>query len=157
VQIVADRAVPADQEALFAFLSDLENHWLVADRLVEVVRLEGPPGARHGGAVRVRGPLGLSRTAVTRVEQTERPSRLMGRADIGARTTGRVRWTLTPEGGGTRVELAAEVERAGALDRVMLVLGGRRWLEARFRGTLDKLASLAGSLAGRTNVQNTTL
>jgi uncharacterized protein YndB with AHSA1/START domain len=146
VQIVADRIVPADREALFAFLSDLENHWLVADRFVEVLRLDGPPGARHGGAVKVRGPLGLGRTAVTGVEQTERPSRLMGRADVGPQTTARVRWTLTPEDGGTRVELAAEVEHAGALDRVMLALGGRRWLQARFRGTLDRLASLAGSL-----------
>jgi uncharacterized protein YndB with AHSA1/START domain len=144
VQIVAERVVPADREALFAFLSDLENHWRVADRFVEVVSLDGPPGARHGGAVKVKGPLGLARTASTTVEETESPSRLMGRADVPPGTTARVRWTLTPEDGGTRVELAAEVERASVLDRVMLALGGRRWLEARFRGTLDRLALEAG-------------
>jgi uncharacterized protein YndB with AHSA1/START domain len=147
--IAAERVVHARPEVLFAYLSDLENHWLVADRFVEVIRLDGPPGARHGGAVRVRGPLRLGRTAVTRVEATEPPSRLTGRADIGPHTTARVRWTLTGIDDRTRVQLAAEVERAGLLDRLLLALGGRRWLEARFRGTLDELAATAGALPAR--------
>jgi carbon monoxide dehydrogenase subunit G len=146
VQIAAERVVPAEREAVFAFLSDLENHWLVADRFVEVLELEGPPGARHGGAVRVLGPLGLGRTAVTRVEHAEAPSLLMGRAEIGRSTTAQVKWTLDQEGEGTRVALFAAVERAGPIDRVVLALGGRRWLEARFRGTLENLAAVAPSL-----------
>ena len=64
----ATRSVGAEVADVFAFLADLENHWLLADRFVEVVELAGPPGARTGGRVRVRGPLRLRRTATIRVD-----------------------------------------------------------------------------------------
>jgi hypothetical protein len=38
------------------------------------------------------------------------------------------------------VRLAAEIENARGLDRLLLALGARRWLERRFRETLAALA-----------------
>jgi uncharacterized protein YndB with AHSA1/START domain len=143
--ILASRAVPATAEAIFAFLSDLENHWLIADRFVDVVSLEGPQGARHGGRVRIRGPLGIRRTAETRVIATEPTHRLWGRADLGRGTSAEVSWRLTPTRQETEVELAASVESAGPVDRAMLALGGRRWLALRFRAALDRLAEMIGA------------
>ena len=60
--IGASEVVPAPREAVFEFLSDLGNHWAVAGRWIEVVAVDGKG---DGGHVRIRGPLGLHRTAVT--------------------------------------------------------------------------------------------
>jgi hypothetical protein len=56
--------IPAKREQVFEFLSDLENHWQLADGAISVVSVE--PG--DGGRVRMCGPLGVSRIAVTRLE-----------------------------------------------------------------------------------------
>ena len=146
-KLEAAAVVPAAPEAVFEFLSALENHWRVADRFVDVVRLDRPAGDDHadGGVVRVTGPLGLRRTAMTRVERAEPPALLVGTADIGPRTRARVSWSLTPHAAGTLVGLAAEIERAAPLDRVLLGLGGRAWLERRFASALAHLARHFGA------------
>jgi hypothetical protein len=46
---------------------------------------------------------------------------------------------------GTHVRLAAEVERAGWLDRLVLTLGGREWMRRRFTGGLARLAARYGA------------
>ena len=140
--IRAIRPVPAAPDALFEFLSDLENHWRIAGAFVQVVALEGPPGRRHGGLVRMRGPLGIHRLARTRVLSASSPREMLGRAELSGGTTATVRWSLWPATEGTRVELAALVETTGPLDRLLLAAGGRAWLRRRFAGALDQLASL---------------
>jgi hypothetical protein len=131
--------VPAEPEAVFDFLADLENHWLLADRFIEVLALDGPPGARHGGVVRMHGPLGLTRTAMTHVEAAH-PSHLMvGAAELGVRTKACVSWTLVPHPGGASVRLTATLDRAGPLDRLLLLLGGRWWMRRRFVAVLRRL------------------
>ena len=137
--ISAVALVPAPRDAVFAFLADLENHWRVADRFVEVVELEGPPGARTGGRVRVRGPLGLRRTATTAVVATTPPESIRGSAEVGG-TRANVCWTLEPIEGGTQVRLESSLVRSRPVDRVLLALGGRCWLRRRFRSTLKRLA-----------------
>ena len=84
-EIRAERLVPGDPGALFEFLSDLESHWLLADGFIEVLELErgGPDGPARGARVKMRGPLGLRRIAVTRVLEVEPQSRLAGTAQIG--------------------------------------------------------------------------
>jgi uncharacterized protein YndB with AHSA1/START domain len=140
--VTAERTVEAPREQIFEFLSDLDRHWLLGGRFVRVVELDGPEGARNGGVVRLRGPLGLSRKVRTRVLETEMPSRMTGSAEIGASTAATVSWALTPIGDGeTHVVLRAEVVRAGRLDRVLLALGGLRWLERMFDSTLSTLAA----------------
>jgi hypothetical protein len=122
---------------VFAFLHDLDNHWLLANRFIEVVHLDG---AGDGGTVRLRGPLGLGRTVTTRVVTAEPASSIVGTADLSGGTQATVRWTLTPAEGGTLVELAAFVEREGTLDRLLLAAGARRWLRRRFSSILARLA-----------------
>jgi uncharacterized protein YndB with AHSA1/START domain len=140
--LAAERTVHAPREEIFDFLSDLDRHWLLGGRFVRVVELAGPAGARDGGVVRLRGPLGLSRKVRTRVLESARPSRMTGRAEIGTSTAATVSWTLTPiEAEQTHVELRAGVEQAGWLDRALLALGGRRWLRRMFASTLAALAS----------------
>ena len=136
-EIAADRIVHAHAETVFAFLYDLGNHWLIADRFVEVVRLHGPTGDHMGGEVRLRGPLGLQRTATTRVLAAEPPWLLAGVAEIDASTRARVEWWLRPHGRATTVRLTAKIEAAGPLDRLLLSLGGRWWLRRRFASRLS--------------------
>jgi uncharacterized protein YndB with AHSA1/START domain len=140
--IEATTTVAAPPEEVFAFLADLGNHWIVADRFVEVVELhrrEGGTGG-DGGVVQVRGPLGLRRTATTRVVAAKAPRLLIGTAELGSGTRARVSWALAAHLGSTRVRLAATVERATPLDRAVLALGGRWWLQRRFAATVIGLA-----------------
>jgi hypothetical protein len=121
---------------VFEFLSDLDNHWQLADGAISVVSVE--PG--DGGRVRMRGPLGVHRTAVTSVDAVHPPSEMAGSALVGARTRAHVVWRLEPNGHGTNVSLSATVEKAAPLDRLLLAAGGRAWLESRFDRILSTLA-----------------
>jgi uncharacterized protein YndB with AHSA1/START domain len=153
--VEATALVAAPPAEVFEFLSQLENHWRLADRWIEVREffegaVEGGGGTpTAGGAVRMRGPLGIGRTARTLVLSADPPHSMSGIAEVGERTRARVTWTLAPEGGGTRVTLAAGLERAGVLDRLMLLLGGRIWLARRFRSVLELLAARFDAAAGR--------
>lgn len=138
VQIVARALVPGSRAAVFAYLADLSHHWTLADRFVEVVRLDGQPA--NGGVVRLRGPLGTSRTVVTRVSEVCAPSALTGTATVGRGTVAHVRWALDEHEGQTAVTLEATVVRAARADALLLRLGGRRWLARRFARVLDRLA-----------------
>jgi hypothetical protein len=140
-EISAAALVPAAPEDVFAFLSDLENHWLLADRFVEVLTLvRSSDGVAGGGTVKVRGPLGLGRTATTRVVGIEPPTSMTGTADLSGGTRAVVRWVLTRHHGATRVELAATLEKTRLLDRILLALGGRRWIRHRLGLILQTLA-----------------
>jgi Polyketide cyclase / dehydrase and lipid transport len=145
--IEASAEVHASAAAVFEYLSGLDNHWWLADRWIEVLSLDIPPGADADdppdrGRVRMRGPLGLSRTAATRVLVADPPNSMAGSAAIGGGTIARVSWTLDDLGEVTRVRLAAELESASALDRVLLSLGGRAWLRRRFSAVLGRLAGV---------------
>jgi hypothetical protein len=140
-EIRASRLVNAPQGEVFDFLADLENHWRLADRFIDVLTLERVEGGRaHRGRVRIRGPLGVGRTAVTQVLAADPPQRMVGVAEVGRRTRAFIRWKLDEREGGTRVRLEATIDRLDWLDRLLLLLGGRRWLERRFRSVLDRLA-----------------
>jgi hypothetical protein len=141
--IEAAALVPAECEAVFDFLSDLGNHWRLAICFVEVIELGAgrPGGAPDSATVRLRGPLGLSRIAQTKVTAVRAPRLMIGTAEVGSRTRARVSWTLARRLNETRVRLSAEVDGAGPFDRAMLALGGRRWLERRFADTLAALTS----------------
>jgi uncharacterized protein YndB with AHSA1/START domain len=134
--IAASRVISSPPERVFEFLSDLHNHWRLDAHFVEVEHVD-PDG--DGGRVRLRGLLGMGRTAHTRVEEAVPNSRLRGRADIGRGTVGRVAWDIEPVDRGSRVALAAVVERAGLLDRAILALGGRRYLRQILTRTLENL------------------
>jgi uncharacterized protein YndB with AHSA1/START domain len=131
----SSRVIRADRAEVFQFLSDLENHWQLADGAISVIKVN--PG--DGGRVCMRGPLGVRRTAVTSLEELDAPRAITGTARVGARTRARVTWQLEPQDGGTEVTLAARVEDAAPLDRLLLLAGGRAWLESRFERILATL------------------
>jgi hypothetical protein len=145
-EIAAARRIPQDPAAVFAFLSDLHNHWRLDDRFVELAGVD-PDG--RGGRVLLRGPLGVSREAATEVVGADppasgRPGRMYGRAQVGRQTVGLVQWELAPDGTGTAVRLSALVERASLLDRLLLAAGGRWWLRRIFAGALRRLEVVVG-------------
>lgn len=132
--IESRRLLPYPPEQVLAFLSDLHNHWQLEDAFIAVGGV-GP----DGGRIRILGPLGISREAETTVIAAEPPFHLRGRAELGAGTVGLVGWEIEAADGGSLVRLAATVERAGILDRLLLALGGRRWLSQRFDRVLATL------------------
>ena len=145
-QIAAETTVSAPPAQVFAFLADLRNHWELEGRFVALGGLDGE--GEHGptgGRICIKGPLGLSREATTRVlaaeaPADERPGRLSGSAHVGAATVGRVQWELRDAGRGrSLVRLSATVERASALDRVLLAAGGASWLRRIFGNALRNL------------------
>jgi hypothetical protein len=135
--IEAAALIPAPPDEVFEFLCDLANHWRLTDRHVSVVALDGDG---DGGVVRLRGPLGLHRTAHTHVTASRRPRLMIGIAQLESGTRARVSWTLAGRMNKTRVRLAADVEHASPLDRVLLALGGKLWMRRVFRHALARLA-----------------
>lgn len=141
--VSARRAIAANPKQLFNFLSDIENHWLIAEGFVESLPSELTGGV-HVREVRLRGPLGLRRKARTCVLLSHAPRLIVGRAVVGRRTVARISWVLARgPSGSTDVELSAVIERLGALDGLVLLLGGKRLLEGHFEGALRLLAGLA--------------
>jgi Polyketide cyclase / dehydrase and lipid transport len=134
MRIQAERVVAASPEAVFAFLSDLENHWKLTGRWVEAVALN-----HSDGSVRIHGPLGLRRTARTTVVDASPSTVMHGTAELSGGTVARIAWELGEDAGGTAVRLSAYVERAAPPDRVLLALGGRAWMARRFDAILERL------------------
>src|SRR3954468_14226740 len=111
-EIEAVALVPAAPEEVFAFLSDLANHWRLLDAHVDVLELDG--SAPDHAVVRLRGPMRVRRTVHTRVTAARDPRLIIGGAELGAGPRARVGGTLAARLGQTRVRLAAEVEHASA-------------------------------------------
>jgi hypothetical protein len=143
--IRARRVVRAPPSELYAFLRDLGRHWQLTDGAVV------PVGHDDGGAeVVIRGPLGLRRSALTRIDIAT-PGELSGTAFVGATTRATVSWHLEPAPGGTSVELGVRVDRASWRDGLVLALGGRAWLRGRLQRALRRLDELAPALSDRTS------
>jgi hypothetical protein len=133
--IAAQAVVGASVDAVWALLDDLREHWLLADRWTEVLRVDA-----DGGTILLRGPLGVRRTVHVRVTERVAPTELRGLALLGETTAAQVQWTLQAVAdGSTRVTLRADVRSAGIGDRALLALGARRWLHWRFAVTLRRL------------------
>ncbi len=141
IEIAAGATVPARQADVFAFLAEWQNHWELTAAKIELIELDEASDGPPRGVVRIRGPLGLRRTAVTRVITVREPTLIAGVAELGRRTTAHVRWQLRPAGTRTHVVLAASVASAGPLDRLLLRLGGRVWMQRLFARTLTLLAA----------------
>jgi uncharacterized protein YndB with AHSA1/START domain len=148
MEIRAAGVVEAPAGAVFEHLADLRTHWALARGRVTLLDSTAA-GAARGGRVRMRGPLGLGRDAVTEVLRAEPPRLLEGTARIGERTEAEIRWELEPRGpAATMVTLSARVVTASGWDRAVLAIGGRRWLTALFHRVLGRLAALGPELSG---------
>jgi hypothetical protein len=97
-----------------------------------------PDGNAHA-LVRLRGPLGIERTA--RTDLWHRPARseyVAGRARIGADTEASVTWTIEPDG--SVVTVAVAVVSTDRRDGLLLRLGARRWLTGQLGLVLERLS-----------------
>ena len=139
-EIVATGHVETSPALVFAFLEDLENHRLLTGGAMEIEELYGPPGARTGSRVQLRGPLGIRRRARTRIFDSHAPGWMIGSAEIGRGTRALISWTVAEDGVGSRVRLKAEIAQLGLPDRVLLALGGRRWMRRLFEESVTVLA-----------------
>ena len=131
--IRAGRTLGVPRERVFEFLAHLPNHWRLHDSLLEV-----ESSGEQSAVVALSGPFGVRREARTRVEHAEAPSMLRGVAEVGG-TVARVGWDLEERGAGTHVVLWTEIERASRRDRLVLALGGRRWLRGVYARVLANL------------------
>ena len=147
--IVARRQISAPTEAVIRFLADLEHHVRLAPGSVQVLRLCRPPGRPTRALVRLIGPLGMQRTASTELVETRPANSIAGQARIGERTVASVAWCVEEDGGRSVVTLRATVDAAGPIDRVVLLLGGHRWLTRCFEAALERLSDLLAAAPSR--------
>lgn len=127
-------------ERAFAFLARLENHWELSDRFE--LRSLDPDG--QGAQLRVRGPLGLRRDVVTRVERVDAPRTMEGSARSGS-SRGRVRWQVVPLGPhGSELTLTLVFDRLTPVERVLATLVWP-WLHRELQQTVRAAAQHAAS------------
>lgn len=139
-RIVARGQIAASPDAVFGFLSDLGNHARLAPGAVEVRSLERQPDGGARALVRLKGPLGIRRSAVTELLPADPASdAIIGRARIGRRTAASVVWTIRPNGNGSAVTIRAEIESVNRLDGFLLRAGADRWVARRFAVALARL------------------
>jgi hypothetical protein len=151
MEISVRRALPVGPEEAFAFLSRPHNHCRLATARIRLRELDVTGDGELGGARLVlRGPLWLRRAARTRVVSVRRPAHLAGTAHVGSGTEVAVRWDLDGAGAGASVAiLTATVTRLAAPERLLLAVGGRRWVRRLFVATLERLAAELCAEPGR--------
>ena len=137
--VVASVTVGAARSEIFEFLERLENHCALAEAKAEIVGFEGPAEARSAGRVVLRGPAGVHREARIRLTDRAKPAWIAGTAVTGPKTIARIRWDLSGKDGRTQVTLRVRVVETSVADRVLLAIGGRRWLRGLFEQALQSL------------------
>ena len=143
MSISAAARVRADATAVFEFLAAPDNHRRMQVDGIRLMALEDEAtDLLSGGEIALDGPVGIRRVARTRVTLSQPPYRLAGAARLDSGTEVHVSWTLRPDGAGAvDAELTAVLGPIAVADRLALALGGRRWARARFRQTLDRVAT----------------
>jgi hypothetical protein len=141
--VTASAPVHAPVDVVYDFLERLPNHALITGRRL---RLEDVSPDGRGARIALRGPLGIRRTARTSVTRLLRPGGFGGTAAVGRHTVAQVHWVIDQAGTGSLVTLTATILRAGAVDRMLLALGGRRWLGRSFQ----RAVTLLGTAVERT-------
>lgn len=141
-ELAASALITSDAEAIYAFLAEYRNHRLLASRRIALLELsEGGDGLMRG-VMLLRGPLLIRRRVNTRLIAAVQPALLSGAARLGNRTRAVITWELEAhEPGSTHVRLAANVVAAAPWDRLILRLGGRRWIQTLFTQSIERLAS----------------
>jgi hypothetical protein len=144
ITISAWRRIPACAAETFAFLAAPASHRRLQVRGIALLSFDGDDRevVVNGGALVLRGPLGLRRTVRTRVALHQPPTRLAGSALADSGTAAHISWTLREQPDGTTiVELTAVLGPVAGGDRVLLAVGGYHWLRRRLGATLRQLAA----------------
>jgi hypothetical protein len=134
--------VDSTPEQVYSFLERLENHFRLND---EYLRVEALRPDKRGATISLRAPGGLRRTASTEVTTALPPRRFGGTVTTTTRTQAGAWWTIEPSADGALVGLHAEIFPRGIVDRVLLALGGRLWLERRCERVVARLDSALAS------------
>jgi hypothetical protein len=142
--IIATRTVAADGDVLRGLLSTAANHWRMARGVQRFVVARQPDDERC--EVRIRLPLGTCLPAGLTVKpQTARV--LTAELELGRRTVAWATWILVPGRGTTAVDLAVQLASRSIAARLVLLLGGRRWIARRLDLALATLATTAARVA----------
>jgi hypothetical protein len=136
--VAAATPVRAPAHVVYRFLERLPNHALITG---SGLRLESVASGGRCARITLRGPLGIRRTARTRVTYAVPPHGFGGTAAVGRRTVAYVHWAIDHAEYGSLVTLSATILRAGTVDRLLLALGGRWWLARSF----DRAVVLLGA------------
>jgi hypothetical protein len=144
ITISAWRRIPACAAETFAFLAAPATHRRLQVRGIVLLSFDGDDTevVVNGGALVLRGPLGLRRTVRTRVALHQPPTRLAGSALADSGTAAHISWTLREQPDETTiVELTAVLGPVAGGDRVLLAVGGCHWIRRRLGATLRQLAA----------------
>jgi hypothetical protein len=149
ITISARRRVPAGAAETFAFLAAPATHQRLQVRGIASLSLDDDPrDLLSGGAIVLRGPLGLRRAVRTRIALHQPPTRLAGSALTDSGTRAHISWTLRPQPDRSAVvELTAVLGPIARRDRALLAVGGRRWIRHLFAATLRQLGAELGCAA----------
>jgi uncharacterized protein YndB with AHSA1/START domain len=135
------------REEVFDYLADIANHAEFSDHYLKDWHLTRVDSVGRGAGARFRYDKRLDRFGwadMTFIE-VERPFRIVaaGRGGKFNRNKTYTTWTLTPSGGGTKVEYTTETEPKLPTDRLMEGLSGkRRWFKRGGGKALKRLQSI---------------
>jgi hypothetical protein len=138
--IVATRTIAADGGALRALLRDPANQW----RLARVLNLTS---AGDRCDARLRLPFGLRIPASMQVKPSRRGRLVTCEIRVGRRTVAWATWILSPDRGTTEVDVVVQPESRSLVTRLVLLLGGRRWIARRLDSMLATLAMMSVRVA----------
>ncbi len=141
--IIATRTVAADGDTLRTFLSIATNQWRLASSSDAVARHP----AREGCDGQLRLPLG-GRVPVGMHVRASRTGRVLTtELQLWRRTVACATWLLSPDRGTTEVDLALQLNSRNLATRLVMVLGGRRWIARRLDAALATLATTSARVA----------
>jgi uncharacterized protein YndB with AHSA1/START domain len=135
------------REEVFAYLADVANHPEFSDHFLKDWHLTRIDSVGRGAGARFRYDKRLDRFGwadMTFIE-VERPFRIVaaGRGGKFNRNKTYTTWTLSPSGGGTRVEYTTEIEPKLRTDRIMeAISGSRRFFKRGGRKALQRLQAI---------------
>lgn len=135
--IIVTRTIAADGAALHALLCDPANQWRLATSFARVVTLQSAGDRRDAG---LRLPFGMRVPASVQVKPSRRGQLVTSEIGFGRRTVAWATWILSPDCGTTEVDLAIQLESRSLVARLVLLLGGRRWIARRLDMALATLA-----------------
>jgi uncharacterized protein YndB with AHSA1/START domain len=152
--ITAHVVIDRPREEVFDYLADIANHPEFTDHFLKEWRLTRIESSGRGAGARFRidAPCDRFGWADMTFIEVERPYRIVaaGRGGKFNRNKTWTTWTLTPQGGATRVELTTETEPALPTDRVLEALTRRRgWMRRRVARALRRLQSILEEGADR--------
>ena len=144
--VTANVLIDRPREEVFDYLADIANHPEFSDHYLKEWRLTRVESVGRGAGARFKIDAPLDRYAygdMTFIE-VERPYRIVaaGRGGKFNRNKTYTTWTLSPSGGGTRVEHTTESEPHLPTDRLMESFGMRRFFKRGGRKALERLQSI---------------